>query len=54
VAQQLPAPEEPPPLSIASDVDAVAHRSLRARLVGAELARFKKVVAQIDHLRAGQ
>lgn len=32
----------------------VAHRSLRTRLVGAELARFMKVVAEIDHLRAGQ
>lgn len=31
----------------------VAHRSLRTRLAGPELARFEKVVAEIDRLRAG-
>jgi murein DD-endopeptidase MepM/ murein hydrolase activator NlpD len=31
----------------------VAHRSLRSRLTGSELARFKKVVAEVDRLRSG-
>jgi murein DD-endopeptidase MepM/ murein hydrolase activator NlpD len=30
----------------------VAHRSLRARLAGADLTRFRQVVAEIDRLRA--
>lgn len=32
----------------------VAHRSLRVRLAGAELARFRKVVAAFDRLRSGR
>lgn len=31
----------------------VAHRSLRTRLAGSELARFLKVVAEVDRLRSG-